>query len=251
MRLRFVAMVSIALLPCVAHAAAENSCAGLPSHADLVAALKPARLQPNGGLNNDMWGAVVARDGTVCAVAFTGDAVDSQWPGSRVIAAQKANTANAFSLKTKAMSTANLYSGTQPGGFLYGIQASNPVDVSVAYAGPAAQYGSDNDAMVGKKIGGVNVFGGGLALYNEAGDIVGAIGVSGDTSCADNNIAWRTRHNLKLDYVPSGFAKDKTDAIVYDITLGKSTSGFGHPTCGGTEDKVAKNLPPIAKKQAK
>ncbi|MFT4640914.1 MAG: hypothetical protein ACI8T1_004247 [Verrucomicrobiales bacterium] len=36
--------------------------------------------------------------------------------------------------------------------------------------------------MVGKRIGGVNVFGGGLALYNTDGELVGAICLSGDTS---------------------------------------------------------------------
>ena len=45
-----------------------------------------------------MWGTVVARTGEVCAVAFTGKDAGSQWPGSRVISAQKANTANAFGL---------------------------------------------------------------------------------------------------------------------------------------------------------
>jgi uncharacterized protein GlcG (DUF336 family) len=49
--------------------------------------------------------------------------------------------------------------------------------------------------MVGKKIGGVNVFGGGLALYDGSG-VIGAVGVSCDTSCADHNIAWRVRKTL-------------------------------------------------------
>jgi len=105
--------------------------------------------------------------------------------------------------------------------------------------------------MVGKAIGGVNVFGGGLALYNTSGDIIGAIGVSGDTSCADHNIAWRARNALKLDAVPAGVAKDKTDAIIYDIKAGKSEGGFGHPTCGGTEKEVAEKLPAASKLAAK
>ncbi len=225
--------------------AADNACARLPGAAELKKALVAARGENNGGMNNDMWGATVARDGTVCAVTYTGTTLDAQWPGSRVIAAQKANTANAFSLAGKALSTANLYSGAQPGGFLFGIQDSNPVDVKIAYAGPAAQYGQDNDPMVGKVLGGVNVFGGGLALYNNKHEIIGAVGVSGDTSCADHNIAWRTRHALKLDYVPGGVAKDNSDTIVYDISAGKSASGFGHPQCGGKEQDVAKHLPPV------
>src|SRR5947209_3971668 len=84
-----------------------------------------------------------------------------------------------------ALSTANLYSAVQPGGSLFGLQESNPVDTSVAYKGPSSQQGTSHDPMVGEKIGGVNVFGGGLALYAPGKQIVGAVGVSGDTSCAD------------------------------------------------------------------
>lgn len=250
--MRFVPFVFALLLlvPGMASAANESSCARLPGHDDLVAALKLARAENNGGLNLDMWGTIVGRDGQVCAVGYTGDVVDAQWPGSRLISAQKANTANAFSLKAKALSTANLYAGTQPGGFLFGIQASNPVNVNVAYEGPASAYGSASDPLVGKTIGGINVFGGGLAFYDANGDIVGALGVSGDTSCADHNIAWRTRHTLKLDYVPAGFAKNNTDTIIYDISFGKSGSGFGHPTCGGKEKDIAKNLPPVSSRAA-
>ena len=116
-----------------------------------------------------------------------------------MISAQKANTANAFSLPGLALSTANLYSAVQPGGSLYGLQASNPVDTNVAYGGSPSNYGRANDPMVGGRIGGVNVFGGGLGLYDSTGKLVGGIGVSGDTSCADHNIAWRTRSALKLD----------------------------------------------------
>ena len=58
--------------------------------------------------------------------------------------------------------------------------------------------------MVGCKIGGVNTFGGGLALWGDDGTIIGALGVSGDSACADHNIAWKLRHALELDYVPNG-----------------------------------------------
>ena len=85
-----------------------------------------------------MWGTVVATDGTVCAVAYTGAKVGDQWLGSRVISAPKANTANAFSLPGLALSTANLYSATQPGGSLFGLQFSNPVDTQVLKPFPAA-----------------------------------------------------------------------------------------------------------------
>lgn len=245
-----IAALTLALVSTSALAADKTGCAALPDHAALSAALKAATAEKNGGLSLPMWGTIVDRSGTVCAVAYTGDTVDAQWPGSRVISAQKANTANAFSLKGLALSTANLYSAVQPGGSLFGLQESNPINTAVAYAGKAASFGSAADPMVGNRIGGVNVFGGGLSLYNEKGEILGGFGVSGDTSCADHNIAWRARHGMKLDYVPAGVAKDKTDQIIFDIAAGKSAGGFGHPTCGGTEDKLMSELPKVAKAAA-
>ena len=239
-------------------AASENTsssaCRGLPSHAQLQAALAAARNQTNGGFNLDMWGVVVNRDGIVCAVAFTGANRGSQWPGSRNIAAQKANTANAFSLPALSLSTANLYSATQPGGSLFGLQASNPINVAVAYDGDPSDYGQANDPMIGHHIGGVNVFGGGLALYNKQGQLLGGLGVSGDSSCADHNIAWRTRHNLLLDFVPAGVSGDNThpDNIVYDITpaaglmIGVSAGGWGHPSCSPAAVTIAGQLPVVS-----
>jgi uncharacterized protein GlcG (DUF336 family) len=243
----------------------NDSCAALglgtgPAiYAKLKAALDAATAAETSGLNLDMWGTLVSRDGTVCAVARS-SALGNQWPGSRVISAQKANTANAFSLPPTskataglALSTANLYSAVQPGGSLYGLQHSNPVDTEVAYQGPSENWGSAFDPMVGQKIGGVNVFGGGLALYNAGHQVVGAVGVSGDTSCADHSKAWRLRHNLGLDHLAGvgGVSGDpsRPDNIVYDITpnaaggTGVSAGGFGHPKCINTGDPSA--LPPV------
>ncbi len=207
------------------------------------------------GFKLQMWGTVVNRDGIVCAVAFTGANRGSQWPGSRVISAQKANTANAFSLDALALSTANLYAAVQPGGSLFGLQESNPVNPLVAYGGNSAFNGLPNDPMVGEKIGGVNVFGGGLALYNYRHQVVGAIGVSGDTSCRDHSVAWRSRNNLRLDFVTGGVSGDslRPDNIIFDLNdipaptvEGKrnlSTTGFGHPHCPNfTEPNT---LPPV------
>jgi uncharacterized protein GlcG (DUF336 family) len=229
----------------------RSACQGLPSHAALRGALEAAQAQPNGGFGLEMWATVVNRDGVVCAVVFSGHDRGDQWPGSRVISAQKANTANAFSLPGLALSTANIYSAVQPGGSLFGLQASNPVNTEVAYGGNPANNGQSNDPMVGGRIGGVNVFGGGLALYNASGRLVGGIGVSGDSSCADHNIAWRTRNTLNLDHVPSGVSPDGTrkDNIVYDITPqpgqmpGVSTSGWGHPVCSDAAKTIAAGLP--------
>jgi uncharacterized protein GlcG (DUF336 family) len=230
----------------------SSACRDVPGHDALRSALDAAQAQANGGFGLQMWGTVVNRDGVVCAVAFTGGSRGDQWPGSRVISAQKANTANAFSLPGLALSTANLYTATQPGGSLFGLQASNPVDTSVAYGGNPSNYGRSNDPMVGLRIGGVNVFGGGLALYNGSGHLVGAIGVSGDSSCADHNIAWRTRDLLNMDHVPAGVSGDpsRKDNIVYDIAPqsgqmpGVSAGGWGHPACSAAATSIAASLPP-------
>lgn len=226
----------------------RRDCDGLPNHQTLSSALVDAVATETSGLDFQMWAAIVNRDGVVCAVAFSGADRGAQWPGSRAIAAQKANTANAFSLDGLALSTANLFSAVQPGGSLYGLQHSNPVDTDVAYKGPSSAYGQSNDPMVGKKIGGVNVFGGGLGLYSN-GTILGAVGVSGDTSCADHMIAWRVRNNLGLDGLQgtAGVSGDPAlpDNIIYDITenlnggTGFSAGGFGHPKCIETGDQRA------------
>jgi hypothetical protein len=93
--------------------------------------------------------------------------------------------------------------------------------------------------MVGKKIGGVNVFGGGLGLYSASGAIVGGIGVSGDTSCTDHVVAWKVRHALNLDNVLNGVAPGNSDNIIQDIAGGVSPSGFGHPECLNDIDPAA------------
>src|SRR5205085_2825854 len=139
----------------------------------------------------------------------------------------KANTANAFSLPNFALSTANLYAATQNGGTLFGLQLSNPVDTAAAYAGPTAQFGQADDPMVGKQIGGVNVFGGGLALYKPASKkLVGGLGVSGDTSCTDHVIAWKVRELLNLDNVPNGVSPGVNTGFVLPGTTVTGTDNM-------------------------
>ena len=144
-----------------------------------------------------------------------------------------------------ALSTANLYSAVQPGGSLYGLQHSNPVDPEVAYSGNAMLFGTAHDPLVGNRVGGINVFGGGLVLLAKGGIRVGGVGVSGDQSCTDHMVAWHLRHNLNLDHfgptgsAVGGVAGDPAhpDNIIFDITpnpnggTGISAGGFGHPTC--------------------
>ena len=223
----------------------------LPTHAQLTRALAAATVAGvnNGGIFTDggrMWASVVDRHGQVVAVAKT---PNDPWPGSRVISMQKAYTANAFSNSGLALSTANLNTAVQPGGSLYGLQHSNPVNPGSAYRGPR-QYGSARDPAVGKTIGGVNVFGGGLPLYDPAtGKVVGAIGVSGDSSCADHNIAWRIRHASGYTKVPGGVNKTAYGGAVSpaggDDNIIYTGGGFGHPGCGFGEGKVT-DLPSMS-----
>ncbi len=261
--------ISLAATPAFADSG-DGTCSGLPSQSALQSALASAVGPGNGGLGFNMWASIVANDGTVCAVAFTGTGYTDQWLGSRVISAQKANTANDFSLgegshmpavslfqNGLALSTANLYSAVQPGGSLYGLQHSNPVDAATAYNGSAASFGTTSDPLVGQRVGGVNVFGGGLVLLSRGGKKVGGVGVSGDTSCTDHMVAWRVRHFLNLDrFGPlsnpvGGVSGDAThpDNIIFDITptanggmlnpggtLSSSAGGFGHPTCLNNPD---------------
>ena len=229
-------------------AAPQTLIASYPTYAEVRNALREVLVEDNGGFGFNMWATIVDRNGVVKLVTASGDRTGDQWPGSRLISAQKANTANAFSLPGFALSTANLFTATQPGGSLFGLQVSNPVNTSVAYGGDANDYGTENDPMIGGKIGGVNVFGGGLALYNANGTLIGGIGVSGDSSCADHNIAWRLRHRLNLDNVPAGVgsapdnaAPNGNDNIVYDIVDGVSASGWGHPECSDSATQIAGN----------
>jgi uncharacterized protein GlcG (DUF336 family) len=244
------------MLGLAAHAAPTNptnDCVGLPNFTQLEAALT-AVVGANGGLNFPMWATVVNRYGVVCAVATTGIAADDAWLNSRVISAQKAYTANGFSRPSFALSTANLYAATQPGGSLFGLQASNPVDPRVVYRGDSTKYGTATDPMLGLKPGGINVFGGGVALYSASGKL-GAVGVSGDTSCADHNIAWRLRNRLATggyagvtvaNRVPGGVRSVAQGTAAQPVPVGGSddgiiygTGGFTHVTCGNTEPSIA------------
>ncbi|MBU3694654.1 MAG: heme-binding protein, partial [Rhodocyclaceae bacterium] len=144
--------------------------------------------------------------------------------GSRVISAQKAFTANAFSLNSLSLPTGAVYAAVQPGGSLFGLQFSNPVDGATAYDGNPRDYGRLNrDPLVGKRIGGVNVFGGGIALYKTGPIKVGAVGASGDTSCRDAAFAYKLRANLGLANPPGSDV----------LTLKAAPSGlFQQPLCG-------------------
>ena len=77
--------------------------------------------------------------------------------------------------------------------------------------------------------------------------------MSGDTSCADHNIAWKTRNALNLDFLTAAgvtglSAGSFQDNIIYDLdevtpdhhhAADNSASGFGHPICGFGEEVIA------------
>ncbi len=172
----------------------------------------------NGGLftPNMMWLSIVDRQGVLCLVTRSnaGGAPSDAWPGSRAIAIAKASTANDFSNYKNALSTANLYGPTQPGGSLFGLNNSNPFN---------PQFNAQGTGL-GFVPGGIITFGGGVALYPaKGGKVIGGLGVSGDTSCADHAVAYRVRARLGLDKTPN------SDNISYAAT----GNGFTQPNCLG------------------
>ncbi|MEC3879946.1 GlcG/HbpS family heme-binding protein [Parapedobacter sp. 10938] len=83
--------------------------------------------------------------------------MDNAWLGSIDISQKKARTARYFN-----MPTGEIGKLSQPGGSLYNIEHSN---------------------------GGLITFPGGVTIKNAAGEIIGAIGVSGDTVENDHAVA--------------------------------------------------------------
>jgi uncharacterized protein GlcG (DUF336 family) len=225
----FIAATTIALAYNAAPAAAQSGCP--VSTETLRAKLKLAEQADGTGLNNHYWAVVVNRAGVVCAVAYSGSKVTDQWLLSRQIAAAKAFTSNGLSLNGGPVSTAMLYPWVQPGAApnpLFGLAGGNPVDAEKAYAGSANLYGTSNDPMIGKRVGGTITFGGGLGLYSGS-TAIGGLGLSGDTACADHSTAWRLRDLLLMEPPKNGlgFTGD-------EIKLGPAD----HPNCpldGGTQ----------------
>ena len=86
------------------------------------------------------------------------------------------------------------------------------------------------------------MFGGGLALYRSGSDLVGGLGVSGDTSCTDHIVAWRVRDALDLDSVPGGVSATGDDNL--NIASPVTPNSFQHPNCGnGGEVEIIRDLP--------
>lgn len=204
----------------------KANCSEVPGAAALkgLLATAPAAGGDAGGLfgGGRMWAAVVNRDGEVCAATTSTSDPTQVWPGSQAIAKAKAYTANAFSLDALALSTARLYTFTQPGHSLWSLGQSNVFDASKLLA-PAADGGDRNQI-----VGGLIFFGGGVPLYNGEGRIIGGLGISGDTSCTDHEIAKRVRDLAGLN--PPGGAL--ADDITYSSADGATV--FTHPLCPNT-----------------
>jgi hypothetical protein len=131
-KMAFGLLASVLLFPTLSFAQLPDCSAvnGIPTYATLTADLVTVVNGQNGGFGFQMWATIVNRKGEVCLVTRSGAGPGDEWPGSRVISAQKANTANAFSLPEFSLSTANLYTAVQPGGSLFGLQESNPVNTA-------------------------------------------------------------------------------------------------------------------------
>lgn len=204
---------------------APAGCKDLPSADDLKKFLRqaPGVEGEAGGLFSGkmMWGAIVDRQGRVCVTAASTDDPASTWPGSQAIAKAKAYTANAYSTDTMPLSTARLYTLTQPGHSLWGVAQPNPFNPECLQA-PA-----DSAKTNGMICGGSIAFGGGVPLYRGK-TRVGGLGVSGDTACTDHEIAKRVRHLAQLDPEKGEFADDIT------FTSADGPSPFAHPLCANT-----------------
>jgi uncharacterized protein GlcG (DUF336 family) len=216
----------IALMPPTQARTEDNrptGCRGLPSARQLREWMNAAADSTVGGLfaGERMWAAVVNRAGEVCSYTTSTTDPTQVWPGSQAIAKSKAYTANAFSLDTLALSTARLYTFTQPGHSLWSLGQSNLFNPHFLQA--PGGVGRDRNEI----IGGLIFFGGGVALYR-GGEIIGGLGMSGDTSCADHEMAKRVRDAAGLN--PPGGAL--ADDIVYSPP--DAPSPFAHPQCINT-----------------
>lgn len=225
-------LLYVASVPAFADDGATGCALGANAINGVQAALNRVVASGNGGIfkPNMMWAALVDRNGVLCGTTKVGDA----WPGSRAIAIAKAETANDFSNEKLALSTANLYASTQPGGSLYGLNNSNPFNPFYNTITTDNKIGLARGNGVGFNPGGIITFGGGVALYGEGTQVLGGLGVSGDTACADHAIAYEIRELLTLNNIPAGVGLNGTDNILY-APAGTVPTGFQHPHCAATD----------------
>jgi len=158
-------VLALLVITSIAGSVFAANCKDLPSESHLRGAMLASASPTAGGLfaGTRMWGAVVNREGEICSFATTTADPTQVWPGSQAIAKAKAYTANAFSLDTLPLSTANLYTFTQPGHSLWSLGQSNLWNPEFT-ASPEAQAGRLGNQQIA---GGLIFFGGGVALYKD------------------------------------------------------------------------------------
>lgn len=224
-----------------------NARSDLPNHSELRRALKSVvGAEINGGAGLNFWGVVVDRDGIVRTVAFSGRNRSSQLPIGRVVTAAKASTVNALSLNNFVISNPQLSGATQRNGLFQDLPDAYPIS-DVVYRGPTRLFGTRKDPMIGRITGGATALGGGLALFNDDGEIIGAMAIGGEVHpCADHNAVWMMRDALELDNLPTGigFSPTGDDNIIYDLDEnGVSASGFGTVECSPEATAISESLP--------
>lgn len=245
--MRLMAGVILTSVAFAGSAVAETTCKDLPDAVQLKKHLRAVvDKNDSGGNGHPPWLTLVDSTGTVCAVVtylINPDVTTNQSGlGHRLLSAYKANTSNTFSHDRIALSTANFYSLTLPGGQMYGVTLPALPDVST---GDPKFWGTPKDPMVGKRVGGFSALAGGLPLFNTNGHKVGAIGVSGNPFCTAHTVAWKVRERLadgaySVVNVPGGVANNGTnDAMIQDFKQDPTTdvgpaispSLFGYPIC--------------------
>jgi uncharacterized protein GlcG (DUF336 family) len=151
-----------------------------------------------------MWCAVVDREGQLLLIKSTdtngtpaNPAGSDAWRGSIEIAIAKAFTGVAFSNATTAIDSKLVGVLAQPGGPLFGIGDTNPY---------RTLGGGPGDDAVGKRHRGIVTFPGGEPVYHcTTGELLGGVGVSGDSVANDENVA-------EAAIINAGFCNPATDA---------------------------------------
>jgi len=114
---------------------------------------------------------------------------------------------------------------------LFGLQESNPVDVSRSYGGRQQTRTAGRTIRWSRPIslGGVNFFGGGLALYTKTA-LLGVLGVMGDTSCTyhpgleDRDALKAGQHQARRS------CRWQADNIIYDTQFAGTPTRAVSPT---------------------
>jgi len=219
----------------------------LPTHEELRDALRDVvGTEINGGSGFHFYAVVVDRDGVVRRVVFSGENRGDQFPIARAVVAAKASTVNGLSLSNFVVSTSQLTSVVQANGVFQDLQDVPKLN-DVIYEGPARLYGTKRDPMIGHIVGGATSLGGAVALYNDDGEVIGGLGIGGESQpCADHVAVWIMRDRFGLDNLAPGIGGSPTgdDNIIHDLDEnGVSASGLGTPECSPLSTELAARLP--------